>query len=187
MIKHNKSLWGLAAGIGVLTLASTTTALAAGGGHQADGSPVASAAAPPAPVLTTCLNNLGSYVLTQKAATSMSSTSFVAVPGAAVTFTVPAGKTRCVKVLFTAETACTPSAAVDACYVRVQDNGVNLNPSGEGYQTIDSEKADAQAHAFEWVGRVNEGSHTITIQQKVGNVATSFYLDDWTFDVGIYN
>jgi len=50
-----------------------------------------------------------------------------------------------------------------------------------------SEDPTENGHAYEWVRRIGPGNHTILIQRRVGNAATGFLLDDWTFDLQIYN
>jgi hypothetical protein len=132
-------------------------------------------------VITGCGSLINSLVRTQNAAVSTTSTGFVTLSATALT--VPSGQTRCVKVLFTAETACRTSAASDFCYIRATDNGIEMNPQGGGFQAMDSEDSTSSAHAYEWVRRVGAGSHTISIQVRVGSAATRFFLDDWTFDV----
>jgi hypothetical protein len=116
------------------------------------------------------------------------SVAFVLVPGAATGFTVPAGVTRCVKVLFTGKAACRgPTAVIDFCYIRALLDGVEMLPQGAGLQTFLSEDATENAHAYLWVARVGPGNHVVQIQRRVGNAATSFLLDDWTFDVSLFN
>jgi hypothetical protein len=50
---------------------------------------------------------------------------------------------------------------------------------------MDSEDGTASAHAYEWIKRVPEGNHNIRIERRVGNAATNFWTDDWTFDVSL--
>ncbi len=130
-------------------------------------------------VTTSCGAQLSSTVRTESVGTVTSPTTFADLAGATTTVTVPAGTTRCIKVVFTAETVC----AIDACRVQALDNGVAMNPQGGGKQAIDSEHAGASGHGFEWVRRVGPGLHVIKIQQRVENAATQFAIDDWTFDV----
>jgi hypothetical protein len=171
-------------GIVAAVVATASLAVAAGGGGAPDGS---SSAAPAPQVLasTSCGPRVQSIVRTENAPSTTSSTAFVTVPGAVVTVSVPAGATRCIKVLFTAETACRVTTSADFCYVRALDNGVEMNPQGASFQAIDSEKATARGHAFEWVRRVAAGSHTISLQRRVNAAPTVFTIDDWTFDVQV--
>jgi hypothetical protein len=64
---------------------------------------------------------------------------------------------------------------------------VEIPPQGGGFQVFLSEDTTENAHAYEWVSRVGPGNHTIVIQRRVGNAATGFLLDDWTFDLEIHN
>ena len=124
-------------------------------------------------------------VRTQSAVGSTSSVVPVAIPATTMTVNVPAGQTRCVKVLFTAETSCTGFAGTDYCRVQATLDGAPMNPNGAGFMTIDSEDASADGHAFEWVKRVGPGQHVVQITQEVGNAATTFIHDDWTMDLTV--
>jgi hypothetical protein len=129
-----------------------------------------------------CPTNLVRHiVITQTAATTTSSTAFQLIPGATTQFVV--GNFACIKVLFTAETACRTSNAADYCVIRATLNGVEMNPAAGGTQVIDSESNTPQGHAFEWIAEAGEGNQVIRIERKVLNAATRFQVDDWTLDV----
>jgi hypothetical protein len=111
---------------------------------------------------------------------------FILVPGAPTVINVPDGQSRCLKLLFTAEAACGPSAAADFCYVQALVDGAPMDPDGAGFQSLVSEDGSANAHAYEWVKRVGDGNHVVTIERRVGNAATDFYLDDYTIDLEVH-
>ena len=128
-----------------------------------------------------------SVVRTENAPSVINSVAFVNIPGAVWGFAVPAGQSRCIKVTFTGEAACRgPTTISDFCYIRALDNGIELSPQGATLQSFLSEDATENAHAYEWVRRIGPGNHTILIQRRVGNAATGFLLDDWTFDLEIH-
>jgi hypothetical protein len=142
---------------------------------------------PPGPnvVTTTCGPNQASIVKTDASPTTTSSVAFQQLAGAATQIGVPDGQSRCVKVLLTAETACQSDLPDDFCYVRALVDGVPMDPNGANFQAMDSEDGTASAHAYEWIKRVGEGAHTVRIERRVGNAATTFWTDDWTFDVSL--
>ncbi len=181
MFRSTKAILGFGA-VAAATLAATASlALAqAGPADYPDNDPNQP---PPNLVVTNCGANQSSIVRTQNAPSTISDTSFVQLPGATTTITVPPEESRCVKVLLTAESACGLSAAADFCYVQATLDGAPMNPNGLGFQALDSEDGSASAHAYEWIKRVGAGNHTIRIERRVGNAATAFYMDDWTFDV----
>lgn len=137
-------------------------------------------------VTTNCGPNLTSIVKTDASPTTESSVAFQQMPGAATQFVVPDNQTRCVKVLLTAETACQNGAPTDFCYVRALVDGVPMDPNGAGFEAMDSADDTASAHAYEWVKRVGDGPHVVRIERRVGNAATTFWTDDWTFDVSLF-
>jgi hypothetical protein len=177
----------LAIGIGgaAATLVATAgIALAQAIPNPPDGGPPQ----PPGPnvITTACGPNQTSIVKTDATPTATSSVPFQQLPGAVTQFGVPDGQSRCVKVLLTAETACQSDLAADFCYVRALVDGVPMDPNGGGFQAMDSEDGTASAHAYEWIKRVGEGPHTVRIERRVGNAATTFWTDDWTFDTSLY-
>jgi hypothetical protein len=137
-------------------------------------------------VTTACGANESSIVKTDASPTTENSVAFQQLPGAVTQIVVPQGKSRCVKVLLTAETACQGPLAADSCYVQALIDGAPMNPNGAGFQTLDSEDGTASAHAYEWVKRVGEGQHIVRIERRVGNAATTFWTDDWTFDTSVF-
>jgi hypothetical protein len=143
-------------------------------------------AAQRAAVLTRCGSHISSLVKTQIAQSSAQSTFFATVPGAVLSFSVPAGQTRCIKVLFTAQASCRATGANDTCFIRATDNGAELHPHGQGEQIFVTEDSTPGGHAYEWVGRVGAGSHTVRIERRVQAPATTFVLDNWTFDLSVH-
>jgi hypothetical protein len=132
-----------------------------------------------------CGAEQANFVRTQSTQGTTNATVPVVFPNSLMTINVPDGASRCVKVLFTAETSCTGAAGLDYCRVQALIDGVPMDPDGAGFMTIDSEDATGDGHAFEWVKRVGEGPHTISITRAVGNAATTFTHDDWTMDVSL--
>ena len=182
---RRKVILGL--GAAAATLAATA-AVALGQvviANPPDGSP--GGAQPASNLLThTCGPQQTSIVKTESSPSGTTSPAFVPLPGANVEIHVPDGQTRCVKVLLTAETACEVTAAPDFCYVQALLDGAPMNPNGTNFQAMDSEDGSASAHAYEWVKRVGEGDHIVRIERRVLNNATSFWWDDWTFDVSLH-
>ena len=139
-----------------------------------------------AAITTTCGPLQSSSVTTHNGPRTTNVTGFQPLPGAAGRFVVPAGQNRCVKLLFTAEAACSETNAPDFCYVEAIVDGVPMNPDGQGFQALDSEHKTAGARAYEWVKRVGPGPHTIGIRWRVLAAGTQFYVDDSTFDVQLH-
>src|SRR5215208_2851165 len=80
-----------------------------------------------------CGAPINSVVRLEPVASSTSSTVFVNLVN--VNINVPAGTTRCIKVVFTGEASCRgPSAVPDQCLIRALDNAIEMNPQGAGVQ-----------------------------------------------------
>ena len=137
-------------------------------------------------VTVACGPNQTSIVKTDASPTATSAVAFQQLAGAVTQIVVPDGQSRCVKVLLTAETACQSDLPDDFCYVRALIDNVPMDPNGANFQALDSEDGTASAHAYEWVKRVGDGPHTVRIERRVGNAATMFWTDDWTFDTSLY-
>jgi hypothetical protein len=179
---RSKLLAGLG---GAVTVLAATAALAAA--QAIDNPPDGGPPQAPGPnvITTACGPNQTSIVKTDAAPTTTSAVNFVPLPGAATQVNVPDGQSRCIKVVLTAETACQSDGTPDFCYVRALVDGVPMDPNGGGFQAMDSEDGTASAHAYEWVKRVGEGPHIVRIEQRVGNAATTFWVDEMTFDTSI--
>jgi hypothetical protein len=182
-ILRRKALAGLLA---VAAVAATASLAAAQAGPAPDGGPAPGGGAVPPPKVTNCGPLQTSTVLTQNVPRTTNVAGFQTVPGASVPFTVPAGQSRCVKLLFTAETACGLTAGPDLCYVRALIDNAPMDPDGANFQAIDSEDGSAGAHAYEWVKRVGPGAHVVSLQARVLAAGTPFWLDDWTFDFQLH-
>jgi hypothetical protein len=176
MLRNIKLLSSAAA---MIVAAALSVSIAAA--QSPDGSPAAATAqaSPQAVVSTSCGSQFFSRVITQNAATSTNNTGFQSIAG--FSFSVPSGQARCIKVLFTAEAACSGSGT-NFCYVRAIINGVEMFPQGGSLQTLQSEDGTASGHAYEWFRRVGAGSYTVFIQRRSGNTSSFFWLDDWTAD-----
>lgn len=116
-------------------------------------------------------------------ATSTSSTSYVELPTASASITVPAGGAATLFISFSAESLCTGTGY---CTVRVALDGNEIAPvvgndfafdsTDGGTETITS----WESHAIQRVATgVAAGAHTVTIQYAVTNAATTLRLDDW--------
>jgi len=175
---------GYGIGGAAATLAATAGIALGQIANPPDGGP---AQAPgPNVVTVACGPNQTSIVKTDASPTATSAVAFQQLAGAVTQIVVPDGQSRCVKVLLTAETACQSDLPDDFCYVRALIDGVPMDPNGANFQALDSEDGTASAHAYEWVKRVGDGPHTVRIERRVGNAATMFWTDDWTFDTSLY-
>jgi hypothetical protein len=117
-------------------------------------------------------------VRTQNAPVSFTNTAFLTLPGSAITFETFGS--RCVKVHFTAR-----AAATAHCFVRALVNGIVMDPNGANFQTLVSNDNSFNAHAYEWVSRVDDGNHIIVIQGRVNSGTCT--IDDWTVDLEVWD
>jgi hypothetical protein len=139
----------------------------------------------PATALTvhSCGATLKSVVKTETSQFTTQSTTFVSLPGAAVTVVVPAGETRCVKARLYVVASCTETAANDLCAIRMDDVGIGVfDPAINGIDIAPGGVAPA-AYAFQWVKVLGEGTHQIRPRIAVQNAMTTFTIKFWTFDV----
>jgi hypothetical protein len=131
-------------------------------------------------------------VVTETAALSTTSPSFVSLPGATATITVPALKVHLVNVRFSAESYCFGSTGLAGnwCSIRILADGVEMLPNSGGDFAFNANGATDdfwEGHAMERTLVLGPGSHTITAQWAVTNSGVTFRLDDWTFAVTQYN
>jgi hypothetical protein len=98
-------------------------------------------------VLTTtvCGPLINNVVRTENTPSVINAVAFVNLPGAVAGFNVPAGQTRCIKVLFTGETVCRGPAAIgDFCLIRARqwrgDSPARRRLSGVSERRYDRER-----------------------------------------------
>ena len=60
-----------------------------------------------------------------------------------------------------------------------------MNPNGGSLQTLVSNDATYNAHAYEWVSTVEDGTHTVAIQNRVSS--GTCWIDDWTMDLEVWD
>jgi hypothetical protein len=118
-----------------------------------------------------------------------SSTSYVAVPGATATVTVPVGSKALIIARFAAISDCTDSngnvTGGYSCNLRVLVNGQEAAPAGAQSSIFDATAADGrEAHAIERSrGPLGPGTYVVTVQYSVAGATVTFDLDGWTLEV----
>jgi hypothetical protein len=122
---------------------------------------------------------------TQTAATQISAANaWVTIPGAILAYTVPVGTTDLFNVSFSAE--CTKILGGSA-RIRVMDTiggGVALLEPYDGVQIFCS-SASAATYTGTWVRRSGAGTHTLQVQILQTSGLT--VIDDWTFELVVYD
>ncbi len=120
---------------------------------------------------------------------SNTSTTYVALPGATATVTVPAGSRALIIARFAGVSDCIDSngnvTGGYTCNLRVMVNGLEAAPAGAQSSIFDATAADGrEAHAMERSrGPVGPGTYVVTVQYSVAAATVSFYLDGWTLEV----
>jgi hypothetical protein len=119
------------------------------------------------------------------------STSFVDVPGATTTITVPAGTKALILARFSATSTCIGPAADASCFVRILIGGVEAFPAGVNISTFDKEtvvpfagNAPKQAHMIERSrGALLGGNYVVKVQYAVPNIDATLALVNWNLTV----
>lgn len=123
-------------------------------------------------LVASCGPIVRSAVRTTTAPFTFTLESYVDVPNSAFVVNVPAGKTQCVILTFSASARCP-----HACFVRAIGTTIGLDPDAPSNRFAQGEVHGA--HTFQWAKRVSPGTETIRIQITRGNT-----LDD--ADIGPY-
>jgi hypothetical protein len=118
------------------------------------------------------------------------STTFVDVPGATVTLTVPAGTKALILARFSASSTCPGTIADASCFVRILINDTEAFPSGVNISTFDKETitngvfSPQQAHMIERSrGGLTGGTYVVKVQYSVPNVGATLALVNWNLTV----
>jgi hypothetical protein len=114
------------------------------------------------------------------------SITWVFLPGASVSWTVPPGQSALFNVSFSTECSTSAAEGTDWVRVRVLDNGNPIEPY-DGFQDFCSFPG---TYTGRWAKRVPAGSHTIQVQffyvdsPPTGN--TYARIDDWKLKLQVY-
>ena len=135
-----------------------------------------------APVVTKCGSPIKSIVKTEIDFFTTNSESPVTLSGTFVSFNVPAGASRCVRVRFSAIANCP-----NACFLRAFANSTELNPAWVANPLRFSQDATngGSAHSFEWAGRVGPGKQISRIKVQTGNTISNAEIGPYTTTVEI--
>ena len=117
------------------------------------------------------------------AAFSTQSTALVSLPGSAFPIQVPSGETRCFKVRVSIIANCSKTAVQNQCSMLVGTSNVDFAPSVPGKTVMVPAGDEYGAYSFEFVARINGGSHTIRTKAAVSNAMTKFSISSWVIDV----
>jgi hypothetical protein len=119
-------------------------------------------------------------------AVTTSSTAFVDLAGSSETFNIPTGETARIYAIFSAESACFGGGLNRQCGARVVIDGNELNPAvGNDFAFDSSDDGDEGSSSWEShaMARSSEtlsaGNHTVKVQIRSSNAATTFRVDDW--------
>jgi hypothetical protein len=127
--------------------------------------------------------------------TATTSTSFVDVPGATTTISVPAGTKALILARFSATSTCVGPAQDSACFLRIMIYKVGTTPTeafpnGVNISTFDSEVAPnvnavrKQAHMIERSrGGLTAGDYVVDVQDAVPGADTTLALVNWNLTV----
>jgi hypothetical protein len=128
-------------------------------------------------------------VVRQNATNTTSSTTWVDIPGAVTTFTVPSYYEHLFIARFAAETSC--YGAPGYCKVRVLVNGLEMEPVVGSEYAFDSSDNGTETSSS-WEGHAVERSKTVCgsfsnvtvkVQYSVSVPTVTFRLDDWHLTV----
>ncbi len=126
-------------------------------------------------------------VVSQTSTNSQSTTSqaFVDLTGSTQAVTVPAGETAKLYATFTAESVCV--GGTGGCNVRITLDGNELAPAAGPNFAFDStnlgtETMSGESHVVTRISdNISAGNHTLVVQLRSSQAATTFRVDDWSF------
>jgi len=131
-------------------------------------------------------------VITETSGSTTMSDSYTDVPGALLTFSVPAGKKQLVQLRFSAESYCFGFSgdAYSWCSMRALVDGNEMLPNSGIDFAFDAngQTDDAwEGNSMERTLIVGPGTHTVRLQYAVTNTNVAFTVDDWTLTITQYN
>jgi hypothetical protein len=138
----------------------------------------------------------GKLARTQTAASALAEGAWRPLPGAILSRIVPAGTSDLFNVSFSSECSVRSLGSGDTARIRIAHfiNGVQVAPV-EPYdadQRFCSAVDPVATHAANWARRVGAGNHTLRVEVMPvdflpDNGVISALIDDWTFELVIYD
>jgi hypothetical protein len=134
-------------------------------------------------------NELETKIATGTDFLQTNSTTYVELPGASATVTVPAGQSSLIIASFTAESECAVGGGTGYCSVRILIGGLEANPGAGSEFHFDSFGSGSatdfsEAHAMTRSrGPLGPGTYAVQVQATVSAANTTFVLDDWHLTV----
>jgi hypothetical protein len=124
-------------------------------------------------------------------AQTTNSISFVDLPGASATISVPGPGNGLVLARFSAESACylTTGTAGNWCSVQILLDGIAMDPASGIDFAFDSTDAGTEtaasweSHSMDRSLVVGPGNHTVVVQWAVTSGTATFRLDDWSLTI----
>lgn len=138
----------------------------------------------------------GKLARTQTAASVLSEGAWRPLPGAVLTRVVPAGTSDLFNVTFSAECLVRSVGVGDTARIRIAHfvNGVLVAPLEpyDGDQRFCSATSRPATHAGSWARRFGPGTHTFRVEIMptdfgVNNGVITAVIDDWTFELVVYD
>jgi hypothetical protein len=121
-------------------------------------------------------------------AVTTTSTTFVNLPTASATMSVPTGHQALLLMRFSGESECDGGTGGNWCSVRILVDGVAALPASGIDFAFDADAGSGsddlwEGHSMDRSIVVGSGNHTVTVQWAVTNSTTTFRLDDWSLTV----
>jgi hypothetical protein len=134
----------------------------------------------------TCGAELSSVIRTWEQPATISSSSPVTIPAAALNVTIPAGD-DCVIVTFSAEMR---SGVSNICVVRALLGPTEMSPTGDGARIMAQENPDWGARTYVWAERITVPSTTqLLVQIQMWSLLNTIIceVDDWVLQISRKN
>jgi len=126
-------------------------------------------------------------VVRETASNETTSTSYVNLPGASTTITVPTGQKALILARFSAESVCYAGQQGHWCSVRILVGGVQAEPADGldfGFDSVEADQFLYESHSMDRSrGPLSAGSYLVRVQVAVTLSSVVFRLDDWSLTV----
>ena len=129
---------------------------------------------------------LGMRVVSSWSFASTTSSAFSAVPGASISFNVPAGITETIVITFSAGSLCQGGSNTANCDVTVNVDNTDLPVDPWMPAGTSTDVYNYTSLAYTWATTVTAGSHTVTMDYSTGGSGETFSFNNYTMDLTAY-
>jgi hypothetical protein len=130
---------------------------------------------------------LGMEVVAAQTFSSTTGGTYVPLPGASLSWSVPSTITETIVITFSGASVCQGGTGLGSCGVRPYIDGSPLAPTGWQADGTSTSAFGYTSLTYTWATTVGGGGHNLAIYYDGANIGETMALNNWTLELVAYN